>query len=44
MAANAAFGLQTAPAVTGTLTNIPAAPSTFTNPITAGQQFFRLVG
>ena len=42
--ANAAFGLQSAPAVTGTFTNIPSAASPFTNPISGGQQFFRLQG
>jgi len=41
--ANAAFGLQSAPAVTGTFTNIPGAASLFTNPISGGQQFFRLM-
>jgi hypothetical protein len=35
--------LQSAPAVTGTFTNIPGATnSPYTNPITAAQQFFRL--
>jgi hypothetical protein len=42
--ANAAFGLQSAPAVTGTFTNIPGAASPFTNPISGTQQFFRLQG
>jgi CTP:phosphocholine cytidylyltransferase-like protein len=42
--ANAAFGLQSAPAVTGTFTNISGAASPFTNPISGGQQFFRLQG
>ena len=39
---NAAFGLQSAPAVTGTFTDIPGASSPFTNSITGGQRFFRL--
>ena len=42
--ANAAFGLQSASAVTGTFTNIPGAASPFTNPVAGGQQFFRLQG
>jgi hypothetical protein len=40
---NAAFSLQTAPAVTGTYTNIPGATSPYTNPLTADKQFFRLI-
>ena len=38
---NSAFGLQAAPAVTGTYTNIPGAASPYTNPITGPQKFFR---
>jgi hypothetical protein len=37
-----AFSLQTAPTVNGAFTNIPGATSPYTNPITGGQQFFRL--
>jgi NAD(P)-dependent dehydrogenase (short-subunit alcohol dehydrogenase family) len=40
---NSAFVLQSAPATTGTYTNIPGATSPYTNPITSGQQFFRLL-
>lgn len=40
---NAAFGLQTAPAITGTFTNLPGATSPYTNPISGAQQFFRLI-
>ena len=36
--------LQSAPAVTGPFTNLPAATSPHTNPLTAPQQFFRLEG
>ncbi|HXJ57059.1 MAG TPA: SBBP repeat-containing protein [Verrucomicrobiae bacterium] len=39
---NAGFSLQTAPAVIGPFTNLPAATSPYTNPLTAPQQFFRL--
>jgi len=39
---NAGFNLQSAPAVTGTFTNLPGATSPYTNPLTAPQQFFRL--
>jgi hypothetical protein len=39
---NAGFNLQTAPFVTGPFTNLPAATSPYTNPLTAPQQFFRL--
>ncbi len=39
---NSAFGLQAAPAVTGSYTNIPAATSPYTNAITDLQKFFRL--
>jgi hypothetical protein len=35
--------LQSAPAVTGTFTNLPAATSPYTNALTAPQQFFRLI-
>jgi hypothetical protein len=41
--ANAAFSLQCAPAVTGTYTNIPGATSPYTNTITGGKRFFRLI-
>jgi uncharacterized repeat protein (TIGR03803 family) len=37
-----AFDLQSAPACSGTFTNIPGATSPYTNPISGGQQFFRL--
>jgi hypothetical protein len=40
---NAAFGLQSAPAVTGTYTNIPNAVSPYTNDTIAPQLFFRTV-
>ena len=40
---NSAFGLQAAPAVTGTYINIPGAASPYTNAITGSQQFFRLI-
>ncbi len=40
---NAGFNLQSAPAVTGTFTNIPGATSPYTNPVTGPQQFFRLM-
>src|SRR5262249_4022969 len=40
---NANFILQSAPALTGTFTNIPAATSPFTNSLTGPQQFFRLI-
>ena len=39
---NAGFNLQTAPAVTGTFTNLPGATSPFTNAFIGPQQFFRL--
>jgi len=35
--------LQSAPVVNGVFTNIPATSGIYTNPITAGQQFFRLI-
>jgi outer membrane protein assembly factor BamB len=41
---NAGFTLQSAPIVTGTFTNIPAATSPYTNALTGPQQFFRLKG
>ncbi len=41
---NSEFSLQSAPTVTNTFTNIPGATSPFTNTISVGQQFFRLVG
>ena len=41
---NAGFNLQSAPAVPGTFTNIPGATSPYTNPLSGGQQFFRLKG
>jgi outer membrane protein assembly factor BamB len=40
---NAGFNLQSAPAVTGPFTNLPVATSPYTNPLTAPQQFFRLI-
>ena len=40
---NPAFALQAAPNVTGTYTNIPGATSPYTNPVTSGQKFFRLI-
>lgn len=40
--ANAAFGLQSAPFVSGTFTNVSGATSPYTNSITGSQQFFRL--
>ena len=40
---NANFGLQSAPAVTETFTNIPSATSPYTNVMTGAQQFFRLI-
>jgi len=40
---NAGFNLQSAPVVTGPFTNLPAATSPYTNPLTALQQFFRLI-
>jgi hypothetical protein len=39
---NAGFSLQSAPAVTGTFTNIHGATSPYTNPAPRAQQFFRL--
>ncbi len=39
---NAAFGLQSAPNVTGTYTNVSGATSPHTNTISTGQKFFRL--
>lgn len=39
---NGGFSLQTAPASTGTFTNLPGATSPYTNSLTAAQQFFRL--
>jgi hypothetical protein len=41
---NAAFGLQSAPVITGDFTNIAGAVSPFTNPISGPQQYFRLRG
>jgi hypothetical protein len=40
---NPAFILQAAPTMIGKFTNIPNARSPYTNPITCGQQFFRLI-
>ncbi len=40
---NAGFNLQSAPAVTGTFTNVPGATSPYTNGATGAQQFFRLM-
>ncbi|MBI3851022.1 MAG: hypothetical protein HY298_12205 [Verrucomicrobia bacterium] len=39
---NAGFNLQSAPAITGTFTNLPGATSLYTNPLTTPQEFFRL--
>src|SRR5439155_18983116 len=39
---NAGFNLQSAPAVTGTFTNLPAATSPYTHALTTPQLFFRL--
>ena len=42
--ANAAgFTLQSAPAITGTFTDLPAATSSYTNPIAGSQRYFRLI-
>jgi hypothetical protein len=41
---NAGFSLQSAPAVSGTFTNIPGAASPYTNSITGFQRYFRLKG
>src|SRR5882724_9729009 len=41
---NAGFNLQSAPAVTGTFTNLSGATSPYTNVTTGPQQFFRLRG
>ena len=41
---NAGFNLQSAPTLTGPFTNLPVATSPYTNPLTAPQQFFRLIG
>ena len=38
----AGFTLQSAPALTGTFTNIPGATNPYTNPIAGAQQFYRL--
>jgi hypothetical protein len=40
---NAGFTLQSAPALSGPFTNLPAATSPHTNSLTAPQQFFRLI-
>ena len=40
---NSAYALQSAPAAAGTYTNIPGATSPYTNLITSGKQFFRLL-
>ncbi|MCL4788188.1 MAG: hypothetical protein KJ070_15575 [Verrucomicrobia bacterium] len=39
---NAALGLQSAPAISDTFTNVPGATSPYTIPIAGGQAFFRL--
>jgi hypothetical protein len=39
---NATFHLQSAPAVTGTFTNVPSATSPYTNPAAGRQRYFRL--
>jgi uncharacterized repeat protein (TIGR03803 family) len=41
---NSAGSLQSAPAVTGTYTNVPNASSPFTNALNVPAQFFRLIG
>ena len=41
---NAGFTLQSAPAITGTFTNLPGATSPYTNALTGPQLFFRLRG
>ena len=41
---NAGFNLQSAPALIGPFTNLPAATSPYIHPLTAPQQFFRLIG
>ena len=41
---NSAFGLQSAPTVSGTYTNVPGATSPYTNKVPAVRQFFRLIG
>jgi uncharacterized repeat protein (TIGR03803 family) len=40
---NAAFALQSAPALSGVYTNVPGASSPYTNAATGSQMFFRLV-
>jgi hypothetical protein len=40
---NAAFSLQSAPAITGTFTDISGATSPYTNPVSGVQQYFRLI-
>jgi hypothetical protein len=42
-AVGASLGLQSAPAINGSFTNIPCALSTYTNAISGSQQFFRLI-
>jgi len=37
------YTLQSAPAPTGTFTNLPATTNTYTHPITGAQKFYRLV-
>jgi uncharacterized repeat protein (TIGR03803 family) len=39
----AGFSLQSAPAITGTFTNVPGATSPYTNPVTGPQKYFRLI-
>jgi len=41
---HAGFSLQAAPQPTGTYTNVPAASSPYTNPISGPARFFRLIG
>ncbi len=41
---NSAFTLQSASSPAGTFTNVAGAKSPFTNGVTGGQQFFRLIG
>ncbi len=41
---NAAYGLQAAPSVTGTYTNVPSAANPYTNAISGPSRFYRLIG
>ena len=40
---NASFNLQSAPAMVGPFTNIPAVTSPYTNAFNTSQKFFRLI-